>query len=123
MDTYTLLCYAKCGTCRKAKKWLEDNGIAYTERPIKEENPGKEELALWKERSGLPLKKFFNTSGVLYKEMHLKDKLPGMEEEEMLSLLSTDGMLVKRPLLLMEDKVLVGFKEEEWASALIKNHG
>ncbi len=115
---YTMLCYAKCGTCRKAKKWLEEKGIAYSERPIREENPTREELIAWRERSGLPVRKLFNTSGTLYKEMQLKDKLPSMSEEEMFDLLATDGMLVKRPILLTGQKVLVGFKEEEWESTL-----
>ena len=114
----TFVCYPKCTTCQKAKKWLDENGIAYTLRDIKTENPSCEELAQWYRRSGLPLKKFFNTSGLLYKSMALKDKLPGMSEEEMLRLLATDGMLVKRPLLVGEDFVLVGFKEAEWTLQL-----
>ena len=108
------LCYPKCTTCQKAKKWLDDHQIAYDLRDIKLDNPTAEELTAWHERSGLPLKKFFNTSGLLYKSMALKDKLPGMSEEEMIQLLSTDGMLVKRPLLVGEDFVLVGFKEGQW---------
>lgn len=112
------LCYERCTTCKRAKAWLVDRGIAFTERPIKEENPSLEELRQWYQRSGLPLKKFFNTSGLLYKSMELKDKLPTMTEEEQLQLLATDGMLVKRPMLIMEDKVLVGFRENEWAEAL-----
>ena len=112
------LCYERCTTCKRAKAWLIDRGIAFTERPIKEENPSLEELRHWYQRSGLPLKKFFNTSGLLYKSMELKDKLPTMTEEEQLQLLATDGMLVKRPMLIMEDKVLVGFRENEWAEAL-----
>lgn len=112
------LCYERCTTCKRAKAWLIDRGIAFTERPIKEENPSLEELRQWYQRSGLPLKKFFNTSGLLYKSMELKDKLPTMTEEEQLQLLATDGMLVKRPMLIMEDKVLVGFRENEWAEAL-----
>ena len=112
------LCYERCTTCKRAKAWLIDRGIAFTERPIKEENPSLEELRQWYQRSGLPLKKFFNTSGLLYKSMELKDKLPTMTEEEQLQLLATDGMLVKRPMLIMEDKVLVGFHENEWAEVL-----
>lgn len=112
------LCYERCTTCKRAKAWLIDRGIAFTERPIKEENPSLEELRQWYQRSGLPLKKFFNTSGLLYKSMELKDKLPTMTEEEQLRLLATDGMLVKRPMLIMEDKVLVGFRENEWAEVL-----
>ena len=104
--------YQKCSTCQKAKKWLEAHQIAYEERDIKTENPSKEELKGWYEKSGLELKKFFNTSGMLYKSMQLKDKLPGMTEEEQLKLLGTDGMLVKRPILVGDDFVLTGFKEE-----------
>ena len=107
------LCYAKCSTCQKAKKWLDANGIDYHERPIKEKNTTMEELKEWHQRSGLPLKKFFNTSGLLYKEMKLKDRLPGMSEEEQYALLATDGMLVKRPMAIGEDFVLVGFKEAD----------
>ncbi len=106
--------YPKCSTCKKAKKWLEDNSVEFTDRHIKEENPTAEELSEWHKKSGLPLKKFFNTSGVLYKELKLKDKLPEMSESEQLELLSTDGMLVKRPLIIGENFVLVGFKEAEW---------
>ena len=112
------VCYPKCSTCQKAKGWLEENGIPYEMRDIKLENPSAQELAEWHRRSGLPLKKFFNTSGMLYKSMELKDKLPGMPEAEMLRLLATDGMLVKRPLLVGENFVLVGFKEAEWAQRL-----
>lgn len=108
------ICYPKCTTCQKAKKWLDDNNIEYELRDIKENNPTFEELCEWHKMSGLPLKKFFNTSGLLYKSMGLKDKLPNMSEEEQLKLLSTDGMLVKRPFLINEDFVLVGFKEKEW---------
>ena len=112
--------YPPCSTCKKAKKWLDDHGVAYTARHIKEENPSFEELAHWHRISGLPLKKFFNTSGLLYKSMELKDKLPGMTEEEQLRLLSTDGMLVKRPLVATDDgKVLTGFREKEWEEALL----
>ncbi len=106
--------YPKCSTCKKAKKWLEDNSVEFTDRHIKDENPTAEELSEWHKKSGLPLKKFFNTSGVLYKELKLKDKLPEMSEQEQLELLSTDGMLVKRPLIIGENFVLVGFKEAEW---------
>ena len=109
-----LLCYPRCTTCQKAKKWLEEHAIAYEERHIKDKNPSVEELRHWWQLSGLPLKKFFNTSGLLYKSMNLKEKLPGMSENEMLQLLSTDGMLVKRPLMIVGDKVWVGFKEAEW---------
>ena len=112
------ICYPKCTTCQKAKKWLDDNGIEYELRDIKTENPTAEELTLWQERSGLPLKKFFNTSGLLYKSMDLKNKLPGMSGEEMTALLASDGMLVKRPLLIGETFVLVGFKEADWAEKL-----
>ena len=112
------ICYPKCTTCQKAKKWLDDNGIEYTLRDIKTENPNLKELTAWYKKSGLPLKRFFNTSGLLYKSMGLKDKLPGMSDEEQLALLATDGMLVKRPLLISEDFVLVGFKESEWIKVL-----
>lgn len=105
--------YPKCTTCKKAKKWLDDHGIEYTDRHIKEDNPTFEELKKWSELSSLPLRKFFNTSGMLYREMQLKDKLPDMTKEEMLTLLSGDGMLVKRPLIIDGENVLVGFKEKE----------
>ena len=108
------VCYPKCTTCQKAKKWLEEQEMEFELRDIKEENPTKEELRVWHQKSGLPLKRFFNTSGMLYKEMKLKDRLPEMSEEEQLELLSTDGMLVKRPILVTEDKVLVGFRQKEW---------
>ena len=111
--------YPKCGTCRKAKKWLDDNKIVYEDRNIKEENPTAEELRNFAELSGLPLKKFFNTSGLLYKSMGLKDKLADMGDDEKINLLSSDGMLVKRPIIVKENKVLVGFKEEEWAKELL----
>ena len=114
------ICYPKCTTCQKAKKWLDDNKIEYELRDIKEDNPSLEELTAWHKMSGLPLKKFFNTSGLLYKSMELKDKLPSMSEEEQLKLLATDGMLVKRPLVIGKDFVLVGFKESEWAEKLDK---
>ena len=112
------VCYPKCSTCMKAKKWLEEKGMEYELRDIKTENPTADELREWGTKSSLPLKKFFNTSGNLYKEMKLKDKLPKMSEEEQLSLLSTDGMLVKRPILVSGDKVLVGFREKEWEENL-----
>ena len=112
------ICYPKCTTCQKAKKWLDDNGVAYEMRDIKLENPSLEELSEWYKRSGLPLKKFFNTSGLLYKSMSLKEKLPEMTEEEMLTLLATDGMLVKRPILVGDSFVLVSFKEAEWKELL-----
>ncbi|SEK19504.1 arsenate reductase family protein [Ruminococcus albus] len=108
------ICYPKCTTCKKAQKWLDDNGLKYELRDIKENNPTYEELKNWHAKSGLPLKKFFNTSGLLYKSMELKDKLPTMSEEEQLNLLATDGMLVKRPILVSNNTVLVGFKESEW---------
>ena len=111
--------YPKCTTCKKAKKWLDDHGLQYTDRHIKEENPTADELKTWHAKSGLPLKRFFNTSGVLYKEMHLKDKLPEMSEEEQFQLLATDGMLVKRPIIVTEDKVLTGFKEKESEETLL----
>ena len=112
------ICYPKCTTCQKAKKWLDDNKIEYKFRDIKEDNPSYEELSAWYKKSGLPLKKFFNTSGLLYKSMELKDKLPKISEEEQLKLLATDGMLVKRPLVICKDFVLVGFKESEWIEVL-----
>ena len=108
------VCYPKCTTCQKAKKWLTEKGISFEERDIKTENPTKEELEAWYKKSGLPLKRFFNTSGILYKEMKLKDRLPEMTEDEQLTLLSTYGMLVKRPILISDEQVLVGFKEKEW---------
>lgn len=114
----TFVCYSKCTTCQKAKKWLDENCVSYDLRDIKTENPTYDELASWHELSGLPLKKFFNTSGLLYKSLELKNKLPDMSEEEMLRLLSTDGMLVKRPILIGDDFVLVGFKETDWADRL-----
>ena len=112
------ICYPKCTTCQKAKKWLEANGIDFEERHIKDSKPSMEELSAWHRQSGLPLKKFFNTSGLLYKELQLKSKLPVMSEDEQLALLASDGMLVKRPLLIGEGFVLVGFKEAEWKAAL-----
>ena len=114
----TILCYDKCSTCKKALNWLDEKGISYEKRPIKEQNPSKEELAVWHKKSGLPLKRFFNTSGNLYKELGLKDKLPQMTEEEQLELLASDGMLVKRPIVIKGNKVLIGFKEKEWENVL-----
>ena len=112
--------YPPCTTCKKAKKWLQDQGLEFTARHIKEENPTAEELAQWQEKSGLELKKFFNTSGLVYKSLGLKDKLPGMSREEQFQLLASDGMLVKRPILVTEDTVLVGFKEKDWEKLLQK---
>lgn len=110
--------YPKCTTCQKARKWLEQQSIQYTDRHIKEQNPSVEELREWHKRSGLPLKKFFNTSGLLYKELGLKDKLSTMSEEEQYALLASDGMLVKRPLLVSENLVLTGFREKEWTEKI-----
>jgi len=110
--------YPKCTTCQKAKKWLTEQGVEFADRHIKEENPTVEELKLWHKKSGLELKKFFNTSGMLYRELQLKDRLPQMSEEAQYELLATDGMLVKRPLVIGDDFVLVGFKEKEWAEKL-----
>nr|WP_294491478.1 arsenate reductase family protein [uncultured Mediterraneibacter sp.] len=112
------ICYPKCSTCKKAQKWLDSKGMQYELRDIKEENPSADELKAWHKESGLPLKKFFNTSGNLYKEMKLKDKLPEMSEEEQFDLLSSDGMLVKRPILVTGDQVFVGFREKEWEEKL-----
>lgn len=112
------ICYPKCSTCQKAKKWLDEHNIEYIERHIVNDNPTYDELKDWYSKSGLPLKKFFNTSGNLYKEMQLKDKLFVMSEDEQLQLLATNGMLVKRPLIVKEDTVLVGFKEKEWIEKL-----
>ena len=116
-----LVCYPRCGTCKKAQKWLDEKGIRYDYRDIKEDNPSLDELQKWYAQSGLDIKRFFNTSGQLYKSMQLKDKLPDMSTEEKLSLLSTDGMLVKRPILIDGDTVLVGFKESDWTEKLIEN--
>jgi arsenate reductase len=112
------ICYPKCTTCQKAKKWLDKNGIDYELRDIKNDNPTETELFEWYKKSGLPIRKFFNTSGILYKELDLKNKLPEMTEEEMIKLLATDGMLVKRPLVIGDDFALVGFKETEWENKL-----
>ena len=114
----TVLCYPKCGTCRKAEKWLKENGIDYNYRLIKEENPTFDELKSWKEKSGQPVSKWFNTSGLLYKEHAMKDQVKTLPEEELLRILASDGMFVKRPVLLSGDTVLVGFRPDEWAEAL-----
>lgn len=111
--------YPKCTTCQKAKKWLDDHNVPYEDRHIKEQNPTIEELKAWHERSGQPLKKFFNTSGLIYKNMGLKDKLPMMPEEEQYELLASDGMLVKRPLIITDDFVLIGFKAAQWEEFLL----
>lgn len=112
--------YPPCSTCRKARQWLDEVGLSYTARNIKKENPTKQELEQWWHKSGLPLRKWFNTSGQLYKAMGLKDKLPAMTEEEQLALLASDGMLVKRPILVAGDTVLIGFRSDQWAEALGK---
>lgn len=112
--------YPKCSTCQKARKWLDDNGVEYTDRHIREENPSAEELKTWHQMSGYPIKKFVNTSGMLYKELQLKDKLPMMTDDEIYTLLATDGMLVKRPLIIAEDYVLTGFREGEWKEKMGK---
>ena len=112
------ICYPRCSTCQKAKKWLDEHELNYTDRNIKEQNPSYEELRSWYEMSGLPLKRFFNTSGLLYKSLNLKDKLPTMSEDEQLRLLATDGMLVKRPIIVDGETVLTGFKESEWERLL-----
>lgn len=117
------LCYPKCSTCQKARKWLEEQGISFEERDIKLNNPTEEELRTWYKRSGLPLKRFFNTSGLQYKALGLKDKLPSMSEEEQLALLATDGMLVKRPLVVDEEFVLTGFKQAEWEQMMKQQNG
>ena len=119
MSKPIFVCYPRCTTCKKAEKWLTDPEIAVMVRDIKENNPTEQELRSWHEKSGLPLKRFFNTSGQKYRELELKDKLPNMSEDEQYSLLATNGMLVKRPLLVGEDKVLVGFKEKEWQESLV----
>lgn len=114
------LCYDRCTTCQKAEKWLQEHGIPYEKRPIKERNPSVQELRAWTKLTDLPLRRFFNTSGLLYKRLQLKDRLPGMTEDEMLSLLSSDGMLVKRPLLIRDDFLLIGFRSKEWEKQLLK---
>ncbi len=113
------ICYPKCSTCKKAEAWLDAHGITHDTRDIKLQNPTEEELRLWHGRSGLPLKRFFNTSGLLYKELDLRRRLPDMTEDEMFALLATDGMLVKRPIVVTDDTVLVGFREAEWEAALL----
>lgn len=112
--------YPKCTTCKRAKKWLDENFVTYTDRDIKLDNPSYEELKEWYEKSGIPLRKFFNTSGLLYKSMNLKDKLPSMSEDEQLRLLATNGMLIKRPLLITENSVLTGFREADWAKHILE---
>ena len=112
--------YPKCSTCQKAKKWLDSRDVSYEDRHIAERNPTAEEIRIWQKKSGLPLKKFFNTSGLLYRSLNLKERLPGMTEEEMLELLASDGMLVKRPVLVTEDAVFVGFREADWERAVNK---
>lgn len=112
------ICYPKCSTCRKAQKWLEERGISFRLRDIQQENPGSEELSRWQEQSGLPLKRFFNASGLQYRALDLKNRLPEMSREEQLALLASDGMLVKRPLLVGDGFVLVGFREADWEKAL-----
>ncbi|MFR7747196.1 MAG: arsenate reductase family protein [Eggerthellaceae bacterium] len=120
MDSILFVEYPKCSTCKKAKKWLDDHGISYTDRHIVEENPAADELKAWHERSGLPLKRFFNTSGMLYREMNIKEKLAGdMSNDEAYALLATNGMLVKRPLIVTDAFVLTGFKEAEWEEKLL----
>lgn len=120
MKEYLFIGYPKCSTSNKAQKWLDDKQIPYTYRHIKDEKPTLVELKKWHKQSGLPLKRFFNTSGLLYKELKLKDKLPTMNDEEMYELLATDGLLVKRPIVVAKDFVLVGFKEEEWKAQFLK---
>lgn len=114
------VCYKKCSTCAKARKWLDDNGVEYTEREIKDDNPTEKELRKWHKESGLPLKRFFNTSGMKYRELDLKNKLTEMSEDEQFKLLASDGMIVKRPIAVVDDKVLVGFKEDQWREVIAK---
>ena len=114
MEKYTFLQYPACGTCKKAKKWLEENQVTYNNRLIVEDHPTEEELKCWIPKSGLPIRKFFNTSGVVYKELQLKDKLPTMSEDEQIKLLASNGKLIKRPLIVSDNLILVGFKPEEW---------
>ncbi len=116
----TILCYPKCGTCQKAEKWLKANQIEYTFRPIKEKNPTKEELTFWINKSGLPVRKFFNTSGLLYKENNMKEKVKTLSDNELIEILAANGLMVKRPILLLEEKVLVGFIENEWGNIFSK---
>ncbi len=118
--TPTILCYPKCGTCQKAEKWLKANSIEYKYRPIKEENPTVEELTTWWKKSGLAITKFFNTSGLLYKEHNMKDKVKVLPEAELIEILAQNGLMVKRPILLLNDQVLVGFKQEDWEKLLLK---
>ncbi len=118
MEKVTIVCYPKCTTCKKAEDWLKGKGVEYNYRHIKEENPSVDELKDWIGRSGLPMKRFFNTSGLLYKEYNMKEKVATLPEEELLDILASNGMMVKRPILLAGDKVLVGFKEAEWNSVL-----
>ncbi len=118
MNKPLFICYSRCGTCKKAQKWLDEHGIEYMERPIKEDNPTADELKKWHSASGLPLKRFFNTSGQLYRQGGYKDRIPEMTDDEIYETLASDGMLVKRPLLVGDDYVLVGFKEKEWETAL-----
>ena len=113
------VCYPRCSTCKKAQKWLDEHGVSYETRHIKDDRPTAGELEAWQKKSGLPLRKFFNTSGLQYKALSLKDKLPEMSEEEQLRLLATDGMLVKRPIVVTDETVLVGFREDTWADALL----
>ena len=115
----TILCLETCTTCRRARKWLDDRGVEYTVRPVKEEHPSYEELHDWLKKSGLPIRRFFNTTGVMYRELKLKDKIDTMSEDELLKLLAGDGMLVKRPLVVGDGFVLTGFKEEEWKEKLL----
>ena len=112
------ICYDKCSTCKKAEQWLKDNGVPYEKRPIKEEKPTAEELRAWHAKCGLPIRRFFNTSGMLYRSLNIKDRLPAMSDEEAYELLATDGMLVKRPLLISEKAVIPGFRESEWEKVL-----
>ncbi len=121
MASYVFMEYPPCSTCQKARRWLEEHGVDFTSRHMRDDRPTAEELAVWWKRSGLPLKRFFNTSGLVYKSLGLRDRLPQMSEEEQLALLASDGMLVKRPLLITEDRVLVGFREAEWGALFTGN--